>query len=38
VPGLDAALTEGGTLRTRPDMWAERGGIDGFFAARLVKR
>jgi 16S rRNA (cytosine967-C5)-methyltransferase len=38
VPGLEAALTAAGTLRTRPDMWAERGGIDGFFAARFVKR
>ena len=38
LPGLEAALTEAGTLRTRPDMWAERGGIDGFFAARFVKR
>jgi 16S rRNA (cytosine967-C5)-methyltransferase len=31
-------LTPEGDLRTRPDLWAERGGIDGFFAARLVKR
>jgi len=38
VPGLEAALTAAGTLRTRPDMWAERGGLDGFFAARFVKR
>jgi 16S rRNA (cytosine967-C5)-methyltransferase len=33
------ALSEGawarGTLRTRPDMWPERGGLDGFFAARF---
>lgn len=27
--------TEGGGLRTRPDFWAERGGMDGFFMARL---
>jgi 16S rRNA (cytosine967-C5)-methyltransferase len=26
-----------GDLRTRPDFWAERGGIDGFFAARFRK-
>lgn len=25
-------------LRLRPDQWAERGGIDGFFVARLEKR
>ena len=31
-------LTPEGDLRTRPDLWAERGGIDGFFAARFVKR
>jgi 16S rRNA (cytosine967-C5)-methyltransferase len=37
LPGLEAALTARGTLRTRPDMWAERGGLDGFFAARFVK-
>jgi hypothetical protein len=24
-------------LRTLPCMWAERGGMDGFFAARLIK-
>jgi len=37
VPGLGDALTARGTLRTRPDLWAERGGLDGFFAARFVK-
>jgi 16S rRNA (cytosine967-C5)-methyltransferase len=37
LPGLEEALTPRGTLRTRPDMWAERGGLDGFFAARFVK-
>jgi 16S rRNA (cytosine967-C5)-methyltransferase len=35
LPGLEAALTPRGTLRTRPDLWPERGGIDGFFAARF---
>ncbi|MBL6078310.1 RsmB/NOP family class I SAM-dependent RNA methyltransferase [Belnapia sp. T18] len=34
VPGLEAAVTGAGTLRTRPDLWAERGGMDGFFMAR----
>jgi 16S rRNA (cytosine967-C5)-methyltransferase len=37
VPGLPEAITPQGTLRTRPDMWAERGGIDGFFAARFTR-
>jgi 16S rRNA (cytosine967-C5)-methyltransferase len=26
-----------GRLRTRPDMWAECGGLDGFFAARFLR-
>ncbi len=36
LPELPAAwrTTEGG-LRTRPDFWPERGGIDGFFIAAL---
>lgn len=28
-------LTEADALRLRPDYWAERGGMDGFFIARL---
>ncbi|QCO56588.1 methyltransferase domain-containing protein [Pseudorhodobacter turbinis] len=28
-------ITEGGGLRLRPDYWAETGGMDGFFMARL---
>jgi 16S rRNA (cytosine967-C5)-methyltransferase len=28
-------LTPEGDLRTRPDLWAEHGGLDGFFAARF---
>ncbi len=36
-----AVLPEGrtaeGCLRTTPAMWAERGGMDGFFCARFVK-
>jgi 16S rRNA (cytosine967-C5)-methyltransferase len=27
--------TEAGGLRLRPDLWAEKGGMDGFFMARL---
>ncbi|MBY0335628.1 MAG: RsmB/NOP family class I SAM-dependent RNA methyltransferase, partial [Acetobacteraceae bacterium] len=38
VPGLEAAITRGGGLRTRPDLWAERGGMDGFFVARWRAR
>ncbi|MEM9710133.1 MAG: RsmB/NOP family class I SAM-dependent RNA methyltransferase [Pseudomonadota bacterium] len=39
LPGLDPAwLSEGGTLRITPESWAERGGIDGFFIARLARR
>ncbi|MBI0434909.1 RsmB/NOP family class I SAM-dependent RNA methyltransferase [Roseomonas sp. KE0001] len=35
VPGLEAALSPEGWLRTRPDLWSERGGMDGFFVARF---
>lgn len=35
LPGLPEAVTPAGHLRTRPDLWAERGGMDGFFAARF---
>jgi 16S rRNA (cytosine967-C5)-methyltransferase len=34
---LPEARTEQGFLRTLPSMWPERGGMDGFFAARLVR-
>ncbi|WP_353744793.1 RsmB/NOP family class I SAM-dependent RNA methyltransferase [Acidiphilium sp. 37-64-53] len=37
VPWLPEAITPLGDLRTHPGMWADRGGMDGFFAARLVK-
>ncbi|BBK38208.1 MFS transporter [Allostella sp. ATCC 35155] len=35
VPGLPEAVTADGTLRTLPSFWADAGGMDGFFAARL---
>ncbi len=41
MPGevFDAAfLTPEGDLRTLPSFWADRGGMDGFYAARLRKR
>jgi 16S rRNA (cytosine967-C5)-methyltransferase len=34
---LPEARTPEGYLRTHPGMWAESGGMDGFFAARLVR-
>lgn len=37
VPGLEAALTPLGELRTLPSLWPECGGLDGFFAARLTR-
>ncbi len=37
LEGVAAALTVQGTLRTHPGLWAERGGMDGFFAARFVR-
>lgn len=38
LPGIapDWITPEGG-LRLRPDYWAERGGMDGFYMARLTK-
>ncbi|MNY80068.1 hypothetical protein D3C86_2209670 [compost metagenome] len=33
----DEALTPEGWLRILPSQWAERGGVDGFFAARLER-
>ena len=38
LPGLDGSITEVGDLRTFPFHLAERGGLDGFFAARLIRR
>lgn len=37
LPGLAQAITGAGALRTRPDLWPEAGGMDGFFAMRLVR-
>lgn len=30
-------ITQDGGLRLRPDLWADQGGMDGFFMVRLVK-
>ncbi|MFQ5347486.1 MAG: transcription antitermination factor NusB [Rhodothalassiaceae bacterium] len=38
VAGLEAAVSEAGDVFTAPDLWAEAGGMDGFFIARLVRR
>jgi 16S rRNA (cytosine967-C5)-methyltransferase len=35
VPGIDAAWMGDRGLRLRPDYWAERGGMDGFYMACL---
>ena len=35
LPGLAEAITPAGDIRTLPSMWAERGGLDGFYIARL---
>jgi len=37
LDGVATALTPQGTLRTHPGLWADRGGMDGFFAARFVR-
>src|SRR6185437_14070977 len=34
---LPEALTQEGFLRTHPALWPAYGGLDGFFAARLVR-
>jgi 16S rRNA (cytosine967-C5)-methyltransferase len=35
--GLDPAWADATGLRLRPDYWPERGGMDGFYAACLVR-
>jgi 16S rRNA (cytosine967-C5)-methyltransferase len=36
LPGVDPGWwTESGGLRLRPDYWVDKGGMDGFFMARL---
>ncbi len=37
LAALPQARTANGFLRTHPGLWRELGGMDGFFAARLVK-
>ncbi|HET9148531.1 MAG TPA: RsmB/NOP family class I SAM-dependent RNA methyltransferase, partial [Acetobacteraceae bacterium] len=37
LPGLPEAVTAEGYLQTDPALWPDRGGMDGFFAARLTR-
>ncbi len=37
ITGLDGAINAAGELRTLPSQWSEFGGLDGFYAARLVR-
>ena len=38
IPGVEESwITEEGGLRLRPDYWADKGGMDGFYIACLVK-
>jgi 16S rRNA (cytosine967-C5)-methyltransferase len=37
LPELPEAVTAQGDVRTHPGLWPERGGLDGFFVARLVQ-
>jgi 16S rRNA (cytosine967-C5)-methyltransferase len=38
IPGAAEFIAADGTLRTLPCHWAERGGLDGFYIARLRAR
>jgi 16S rRNA (cytosine967-C5)-methyltransferase len=38
LPGLEAAITAEGDLRSLPCHLADRGGLDGFYACRLRRR
>jgi 16S rRNA (cytosine967-C5)-methyltransferase len=37
LPGIAAAITPAGDVRTLPSMWPERRGMDGFYIARVQK-
>jgi 16S rRNA (cytosine967-C5)-methyltransferase len=37
LPGLPEAITAEGYLRTHPGMWRDSGGMDAFFAGRVVR-
>jgi len=38
LPGLPAEAFQDGALRTLPHYWADRGGMDGFYVIRFLKR
>jgi 16S rRNA (cytosine967-C5)-methyltransferase len=38
IGGLNEAITKDGDVRTLPCHWAEQGGMDGFFFARLTRK
>jgi 16S rRNA (cytosine967-C5)-methyltransferase len=37
MPGLEGTITPAGDVRTLPSMWPERGGLDGFYIARVTR-
>ena len=37
IGSLEGAVNRDGDLRTTPALWPDRGGMDGFFAARFIK-
>ncbi len=37
LAAMPEALTKDGHLRTHPGLWPDLGGMDGFFAARLIR-
>jgi 16S rRNA (cytosine967-C5)-methyltransferase len=37
IAGADEFITDDGDLRTLPSQWSEIGGLDGFYAVRLVR-
>lgn len=37
LPAFPEAVTAEGNIRTHPGLWVDRGGVDGFFVARLIK-
>ena len=37
LPFLPAAITMEGHVRTLPSYWSDKGGMDGFFIARMIR-
>jgi 16S rRNA (cytosine967-C5)-methyltransferase len=38
IPGIAPFVTSAGDLRTLPSQWSDLGGLDGFYAARIVRK